>query len=950
MSIGRGVLPLFFLALTTASFGQAQTKGGLTGRIVDTGGGVLKGATIDLQPSGATAVSNNQGEFTVANIPTGPQKVTIAFVGFAPLVKDVQIAAGQTARLEATLEVASKNDSVLVTAERPHGEAEAINRQASATQILQVLPAEVITSLPNANVADALGRLPSVTLERDEGEGKYVQIRGAEPRYSNVTIDGVNVASPENVRQIKLDVVPSDLVESVEINKTLLASMDGDAIGGSVNLRTKTAGEQPTVSLFGIGGGTPILDGRAAIQTGGTLGKRFGKDKKLGILFGGTYDWNGRGIDDIEPGPQTIQCLKPTDCASDPLPNSPTYGTFAGADLREYRYYRARLGFSGSVDYKLGQSSSVYARGLYSNFDNFGDRWVYSPTINSYTSSPLQGGPDGSMAFNASIRRPVQKIGSLLLGGQHYFGTSWITWEASAGRSSTEDQGYSRWNFNPISDSSPLNNVQFGVNLNNPFRPGFQVQNGVNIFDSKQYFLTDYDRNTTRGVQVNLQGGASYAKNYSWNGHFGIFEFGAKVRGAHKFNEANDVFYTINDPGKASLSNFIGGFMPTGYYDNTYQYGATASSDKIRSYLTGNPGNISVNVNKSLVRNTPNNWDIDESISAGFLQNSISFGKFRLYTGLRFEATNEGVRGNLVQLSNGKYIGLTGQTTSSSYVDALPSVQLRYALTPDSGIRVAYGRGIARPDFSQLPPGQTLDDKKNTITAGNPNLKATHANNYDVLYERYLKPLGLISGGFFYKDITDPIYSVTAPVTAGTYAGYSQRQPVNGSSAYLWGFELAYQQRLSMLPSYLGGAGISANYSYTASRANGVPGRTDHPALQRQAPNSWNISPTYDRGRLSLRVGLSYNDANIYSYSYRDGADLGKTGPNGDNYLYSHLQVDAQGSIRLAKGFTAVIYGLNLTNEVFGFYNGSPIWPNQREYYKPTYGAGLRWSSGGEKR
>ncbi len=118
-----------------------------------------------------------------------------------------------------------------------------------------------------------------------------------------------------------------------------------------------------------------------------------------------------------------------------------------------------------------------------------------------------------------------------------------------------------------------------------------------------------------------------------------------------------------------------------------------------------------------------------------------------------------------------------------------------------------------------------------------------------------------------------------------------------------------------------------------------------HPGLlERQAPHSWNISPTYDRGRLSLRVGLSYNDTNIFFYNYSDGADLGKKGPNGDNYLYSHLQVDAQASIRLAKGFTPVVYGLNLTNEVFGFYQGSPIWVIQREYYKPTYAAGLRWS------
>ena len=147
----------------------------------------------------------------------------------------------------------------------------------------------------------------------------------------------------------------------------------------------------------------------------------------------------------------------------------------------------------------------------------------------------------------------------------------------------------------------------------------------------------------------------------------------------------------------------------------------------------------------------------------------------------------------------------------------------------------------------------------------------------------------------------------------------------------------------------LSGLGLSANYSYTASRANGVPDRTDHPALQRQAPHTWNIGPTYDRGRISLRAGLAYNATSIFSYNYTDGAALGLKGPNGDQYLYTHFQVDAQASIRVARGFSAILYGLNLNNEVFGFYQGSGIYPIQREYYQPTFGMGIRWSPARER-
>jgi hypothetical protein len=154
---------------------------------------------------------------------------------------------------------------------------------------------------------------------------------------------------------------------------------------------------------------------------------------------------------------------------------------------------------------------------------------------------------------------------------------------------------------------------------------------------------------------------------------------------------------------------------------------------------------------------------------------------------------------------------------------------------------------------------------------------------------------------------------------------------------------------LTFLPGKLAGLGVSANYGYTASRANGLPGRSDHPRLLRNAPNTWNISPTYDRGRFSLRVGLSYNQANIAFYSFQNDTPGGLKGPFSDGYFYSHLQVDAQGSVRLAHGLNFIMYGLNLTNEVFGFYQGSPQFMIQREYYTPTIAAGFRWSPLREK-
>ena len=294
---------LLLLAQTKQVVAQGQ-KGAISGIVTDDSGAVLKGAQISIESKDINVVSDEQGRFFINGIDPGSYTLTISYVGFTVLNDSVSVSAGQTANEVAKLQVKSQSESILVTAPRLTGEAEAVNIERTADNLLQVLPLEVIRSLPNANMADALGRMPSVTLERDEGEGKYVQVRGLEPRLTNATIDGVDVPSPESgVRQVKFDAIPADLVESVQVSKTLQPNMEGDGIGGSVNLITKMATNTPTISIGATGGYTPILSGRGETEEVGTIGYRFGPDKKFGALIGGSYDWNGRAIDDIEPVP-----------------------------------------------------------------------------------------------------------------------------------------------------------------------------------------------------------------------------------------------------------------------------------------------------------------------------------------------------------------------------------------------------------------------------------------------------------------------------------------------------------------------------------------------------------------------------------------------------------------------------------------------------------------------
>jgi TonB-dependent receptor len=946
--MSRSVCGVLLLILVSAFVWLSPLKaqvasGTIAGTVKDPGGLALTGSTAEVQPLGKRTVSDNQGQFRLTDLPPGEYSLTLSYVGLRPFNTTVEVRAGQVSGVDAVLQVPSASEEVIVTAEMAQGEAEAINIERTADNIVQVLPSQVINSLPNTNVADAVGRLPSVTLERDEGEGKYVQIRGTEPRLSNLTIDGVNVPSPEsNVRNIKMDIIPADLVDRIEVNKTLSANQDGDAIGGSVNLVTREATDRPFYSFSGEGGYTPIANGRWLDAFAGTVGRRFGESKRLGVMFGGSYDWNARGIDDLEPSQSTAT-----------LPSGKAIAVVNGEDTREYLYYRTRYGFATNLSYKLGAASSVYLRGLFSDFHDFGSTFVYTyaPGVPLTQAGGLtMFDSTGKMQYREYIRRPDQQIFSVSTGARHELHSTVIAYEFAVSRAHVIG-GF------PTTYFSGPTNVQMNLDTSNPYRPKFSVVNGVNIFDPTAYTISQAVPVKLDTTQLNLQGGGLVSRAYTWGSHLGIFEAGFKVRNAHKTNDVVNYYYDNNNP-NLTLAQGLGTFTNPNYYDKSYQLGPLSDYSKLLNLFVNNPGSFTFDFATTHITSDSQDFDATERVYAGYLMNTLTFGKVTLQTGLRFEQTDSTYNANQVNLNGGAYVSTTPVPGSGDYLNVLPSVQFQYLLTPNTNIRASFGIGIARPNWSDLVPSIVADPNQSpkSVVVGNPALKATRGNNYDLIVEHYFHPLGILQAGFFYKQLSDPIYNTTQTVSSGVYSGYQLQQSINGPNAHITGVEAAWEQRLSFLPGFLSGFGVAANYSYTTSQvsfpAGFAGGRTDRPALLRQAPNTWNLGFTYDRSRFSMRFGVSHNDANIYAYNYQQQSGvspsdpiLGLKGPTGDIYLYAHTQFDVQGSYRIAKGFQAVVSGLNLSNEVFGFYQGSPIYPIQREFYHPTVSFGMRWSS-----
>ena len=955
----------------------AQTgKATLTGRVVDPSGAVVRDASVQLTPTNLTAVPDRLGEFIFPNVPDGTYNVKILSAGFAEMNQKVVVAAGEPNHLELKMELSVANETVNVEAQSGQSEISAINEELNATNIVSVQSAQEIQSLPNANIADAAGRMAGVSLARDEGEGEYVQVRGLGARFTNVTVDGVTLpASEATVRQINLATIPADMVQAIQVNKTLSANMDSDGIGGSVNLVTRMAGYLPFYSVEAKAGYTPILGGRYLGQIDGVAGQRFLDNKKLGVVVGYSYDYNGRGINDIEPIPILDYYAGPQGSAAQLTP------FYSRLEEREYRLDRQRWGTTVGADYKLSDRTTFAGHFIYSNFNDFGERWTYRiPTSYSQVPDvdPINQVPERETGkFKDEERRPSFGLGSLSLTGTHQFNTNWVNGGSAISRARMGDsQGIPYVDFKPMKN---LKEEEEGTNgypgctytpsaQYDKYRPQWAQDcmepfAAVPVFDPTQYYFADVVTTTGQTAQLNLQDWVNAGHTYSIGKNSAVLEYGAEFRNAHKYQNAFTPTYSFDGatPQEIPMSQVLGAFADNDYYNGSYHFGPVTNFNSAMAVYNQNQALFPEQVLETHQDSDPDNFDLIERRSAQYVMNTIEFPRLRIQTGFRLEETQSHGLGYVVNVVGNPsvYSSTTPQYTKLNYIDPLPSLMARYALTDATDVRAVYARGISQPNLTDLVPFIYTNSGSGvpTVSIGNPDIKPTHANNYDLLVEHRLKSVGVIAAGYFYKQLTDPIVTTISYANAveqimyGQGRGTTVGQDINASGAHVTGLEFSWRERFAMLPVRFRGLGISANYTYTDSNVEGIPGRVDHPALDGQAKHSFNLQPTYDSKYISLYMGVTFNDRFIqyYQYYFTPGNPAQSTdgpinGPNGDNYVYPHMQVDAQGVARITSHLMFIVNGLNLSNEPYGSYYGNPSYLSQREFYKYSISGSLRWT------
>lgn len=909
--------------------------GTIKGRILDTSNQTLPGATIYIDSLHTGVVSDINGFYTLTNIAPGTYKVKVSYVGYSPVEMTITVPEGKTVESDVMLNDGVKLREVVVGGAF-NGQRRALSSQKNAMGIVNVVSADQVGKFPDSNIGDALKRISGINVQYDQGEARFGQVRGTSADLSSVTINGNRIPSAEgDTRNVQLDLIPADMVQTIEVNKVVTADMDADAIGGSINLVTKNT---PNKRMFNAtaGSGYNAVSKKAQLNLGLTYGDRFFNDK-LGLMFSGSYQNAPGGSDnaefeyDVDDGSVVMK----------------------EAQMRQYYVTRERQSYSLALDYEFNPDHKISFKGIYNRRNDWENRYrvVYKDLDESDPSEQsielqTKGGADDTR--NARLER--QQTMDFTLDGEHNLGGRLLMdWAASFSRAS-EDRPNERY-FGLKMDNNT------GENLINTFRgiggrapystiaiPGLDnegweldelTNSNQSIYENEWKFHLNFELPLMKGLYGNT------------------LRFGGKYTNKEKDRETTMYKYDGEDVNDNPIFNDGGAWREHGssqirkgfMVGDNYPEGTHFVSKK---YL----GSINFNSMQGEpdYEEMSGNYHAKEEITSAYLRFDQKLGqKLDLMLGLRMEHTALNYRGLnwVVDEDENESLESTGNR-KNSYTNWLPSVLLKYDVNDDLKLRASFTETLSRPKYSALIPSVNYNRADEEATIGNPNLKPTTSYNFDLSAEYYFKSVGLVSVGLFYKSINNVIVDEVwkgmdsqLPIT-GTY-DYEISKPINAYDADLFGVEVAYQRDFGFITPALKCLGFYGNYTYTANKTKNH--HFEHRVLEDgedvdmigSPEHTANASLFFEKWGFNLR--LSYNFASAFVDEMGEVAQL-------DRYYDKVNYLDLNASYTFGKRFKTTIYAdvTNLLNQPLRYYQGTKDRTAQVEYYGARFNAGIKVS------
>lgn len=778
-----------------------------------------------------------------------------------------------------------------------------VDAKRKATNIIDATVQDDIGRLPDLNTASVIRRISGVSVQNDQGEARFPVIRGLNPTFNRTTIDGGVVASPERgrlARAVPLDVIPASLLSRLEVIKSVTPEMDANAIGGTINVVTRSAFDEDSPFFYGsafvgfheqTGAGGTLKDGnkvqpkRANFATG----KRFGPQEQFGVVIGFDYSVRNFEIPQIEVDDADYTEF---DAAGNNVGLGNGNGIVVPTNNRAFFYnnVRERIGGTGKIEWQPNSDVEVKVSGLYTQFNDNErrDEFRYELGANGRSSQPDTITEQTPISGITEDGQGIVGLGRFVLDRKIYNVQSDALWKASDKVTFDARLTYSGAELNnPESTESFATTPTFGARYDtSSFFPR------TSPLDPEGFFNTANYSHKNRGVLARYVNDDIYeaALNGTYTNKTFTIKAGALYRDRKKkegFNFSrfvSDTPYTLADVEDNRLADVN--------FQNNYKFLFRVDSNAANAFFTDNP------FTQTFTRSSAT--AASEEVFAGYIQGTQEFGIVSLTGGVRVENTQW----------NGGQVG--GEQVSGDYTDFLPSAVARLNLAKDIIFRLAGSSTIGRPNISDLTRGFTAgtDGSDLTLSRSNPDLKPRKSTNFDASFEWYI-PDGIFSVGAFYKDITNEIFVLTtadANITINGVTFDRLTQPENAASAEVLGLEAQYQQVLSFLPEPWNGLGVGANITWLDTNFK-VPlsnGATRKTTLFQQPDLVYNLTAFYANEYFEVRG--SYN----FTGSFLD--TLVANNPNRDEFWAHRGQLDIQTRVNLHKNLALVAEIVNATN------------------------------------
>ncbi|MFY8116213.1 MAG: TonB-dependent receptor [Roseateles sp.] len=785
----------------------------------------------------------------------------------------------------------------------------ALDKQRAALGVMSVVHADAIGALPDNNAAEALARLPGVSVERDQGEGRFIRVRGMGPDYNAVTINGATVPASEADRRAPgLDVVPAGLIRSLVVAKTLTPADDANSIGGSVAVNTLSAFDLPG-KLFSVdlGANHDANAGKTRPRGSLTFADRF-LGNTLGLALALSADQRRFASDNVETG-----------------------GAWDGSkleefELRRYEILRERLGAAINLDYKPAQGQHFYLRGFASRFDDSETRQSQAVEFDDAQASGALG--KASVLRGLKSREENNRSNSLVLGSHLAFSDWQLNAEAGQGRASESKPD--------ALASSAFKSSFSGVGFSGTQRP--QLLGPAGLAGSSGYALDKFKLESSKATDRVQHAKLDLQREFELAGGAELeFKAGLKATRRDKRNEQETLAYSAKNLTKAGLAKSalaMDQFLAGGAVDYAWgSFGPALNADALRRLVSGlDPAKF-----RDAVDSASNDFAMSEDVDAGYAQLRWEQGGTQLLGGLRHERIS--FRADGFAAVDDKISPNQAATRSSHW---LPALLLRQDLmSKNTQLRAALTNSVLRPSFGQLSPGRVVDGDEAEL--GNPLLKPLRSRNLDLGIEHALGQGGrdgAISAYVFQKNIKDFVFQTDLAGSKGWEAFKAVHSYANGDKATVRGLELAYSQLLRQLPAPLNGLIVGANATFVDSTAriggfDGGQWKSREISLPSQSDRTLNLSLGWEGHGLSTRLALNHKSP--YLLEVGDVFDAAR-----DLKVDSQKQVDFSLRYQLNPRVELSFEALNLANAKYYVYQADKARNAQYEQYGRSIKIGVK--------